>query len=100
MLFRSEIEGALGAAMVESATGMILASAGVANFVSENLRALAALGIEDRSEDVLIAVAKHYHLIQFLGSEQQAFLYLVLDREMSNLGTARRRLAALARQAQ
>ncbi len=92
-----QIQGALGAAMVDSATGMSLASAGVATFVPEKMRAMAALGIEDRTEDVLITVGKHYHLIQLLGSEQKTFLYLVLDRESSNLGTARRRLAALAR---
>jgi hypothetical protein len=94
------IQGALGAAMVDSATGERLADEGVVALVPEKMRALAALGIEDRAEDVLITVGKHYHLIQFLGSDRQAFLYLVLDRETSNLGTARRRLSALARQAQ
>jgi len=95
-----QIQGALGAAMVDSATGETLASQGPVTLVPESMRALAALGIEDGAEDVLITVGKHYHLIQLLGSERQAFLYLVLDRETSNLGTARRRLSALARQAQ
>lgn len=95
-----QIQGAQGAAVVDSATGERLASEGVVTLAPEKMRVLAALGTEGRAEDVLITVGRHYHLIQFLGSEQQAFLYLVLDREMSNLGTARRRLAALARQAQ
>jgi len=95
-----QIQGAQGAALVDSATGERLASEGVVTLAPEKMRVLAALGTEGRAEDVLITVGRHYHLIQFLGSEQQAFLYLVLDREMSNLGTARRRLAALARQAQ
>lgn len=92
-----QIQGALSTAMVDSGTGTILASAGAANLVPETLRALAAPWVEDNAEDVLITVGNHYHLILFLGSEQKAFLYLVLDREASNLGTARRRLAALAR---
>src|SRR2546425_2270664 len=94
------VQGALGAAMVDSTTGERLARQSVVALVPERMRALAALGIEGPAADVPITVGKHYHLIQFLGSERQAFLYLVLDRETSNLGTAGRRLSALARPAQ
>jgi CheY-like chemotaxis protein len=92
-----QIQGALGAAVVDLVTGLSLASAGVVDFVPEKLRAIASLGGEDSTEDVLLTVGKRYHLVRFLGSPQKVFLYLVLDREGANLGTARRRLADLAR---
>jgi CheY-like chemotaxis protein len=93
-----QIQGARGAAVADVGTGLSLASAGVVDFVPEKLRAIASLGVEDSTEDVLLTVGNHYHLVRFLGSPQKVFLYLALDREQSNLGTARRRLADLARQ--
>lgn len=45
----------------------------------------------------MITLGKQYHLIRYLGPELNVFLYLVLDREQSNLGMARHRLAAIAR---
>ncbi len=46
---------------------------------------------------MMITLGKQYHLVRFLGLEQQVFLYLVLDRHQSNLGMARHKLAALGR---
>ena len=105
-----QIEGALGVALVDGASGMSLgaaggsailnvelAGAGAADFVRAKLRVLAALGLKDTIEDVMITLGKQYHLIRFLGPELNVFLYLVLDRERSNLGLARHRLSAIAR---
>jgi CheY-like chemotaxis protein/predicted regulator of Ras-like GTPase activity (Roadblock/LC7/MglB family) len=104
------MDGALGVALVDGASGMSLgmagggamlnvelAAAGAADFVRAKLRVLAALGLHDTIEDVMITLAKQYHLIRFLDPELHVFLYLVLDRERSNLGLARHKLAALAR---
>jgi CheY-like chemotaxis protein len=105
-----QIEGALGVALVDGASGMSLgtaggsanlnvelAGAGAADFVRAKLRVLAALGMKDTIEDVMITLGKQYYLIRFLGPELNVFLYLVLDRERSNLGMARHRLATIAR---
>ena len=105
-----EIDGALGVALVDGASGMSLgvaggsaglnvelAAAGAADFVRAKLRVMAALGTQDTLEDVMITLGKQYHLIRFVGSELKVFLYLVLDREGANLGMARHRLAVIGR---
>src|SRR2546422_9484287 len=105
-----QIEGALGVALVDGASGMSLgaaggsailnvelAGAGAADFVRAKLRVLAALGLKDTIEDVMITLGKQYHLIRFLGPDPTVFLYLVLDREGANLGMARHKLAGLGR---
>ena len=104
------MDGALGVALVDGASGMSLgmaggsavlnvelAAAGAADFVRAKLRVLASLGLHDTIEDVMITLGKQYHLIRFLDPELHVFLYLVLNREGSNLGLARHKLAALAR---
>lgn len=105
-----QIDGALGVALVDGASGMSLGtagggasvnlelgSAGAAAFVGAKLRAMAASGVEDTIEDVMITLGKQYQLVRVLGPEQHVFLYLVLDRRQSNLGMARHTLAALGR---
>ena len=107
-----QIDGALGVALVDGASGLTLgaaggsavlnvelAGAGAADFVSAKLRVMAALGTNDTLEDVMITLGKQYHLVRFVGGgpEQSVFLYLVLDRAGANLGMARHRLAAIGR---
>lgn len=94
-----EIDGALGVVLIDSASGMALgsaggsaklnvelAAAGAADFVRAEARVMAAAGVKDTIEDVMITLGKQYHLIRFLGPDVGAFLYIVLDRERSNLG--------------
>jgi CheY-like chemotaxis protein len=105
-----EIDGALGVALIDSASGLSLgtaggsktlnvelAGAGAADFVRAEARAMAAAGVKDAIEDVMITLGKQYHLIRFLGPDLHAFVYIVLDRERANLGMARHRLAAIGR---
>jgi CheY-like chemotaxis protein len=107
-----QIDGALGVALVDGASGLTLgvaggsaalnvelAGAGAADFVRAKLRVMAALGVNDTLEDVMITLGKQYHLVRFVGGgpEQSVFLYLVLDRAAANLGMARHRLAAIGR---
>lgn len=107
-----EIDGALGAALVDGSSGMTLgvaggsaqlnvelAAAGAADFVGAKLRVMNALGLQDTIEDVMITLGKQYHLIRFLDSDSNVFVYLVLDRERANLGMARHRLADIGRRA-
>lgn len=104
------IDGALAVALVDGASGMTLgmaggsaalnvelAAAGAADFIRAKQRVIGTLGLRDAIEDVMITLGKQYHLIRFLGPELGVFLYLVLERERSNLGMGRHKLAALAR---
>ena len=105
-----QIDGAVGVALVDGATGMTLgtaggsrllnvelAGAGAADFLRAKRRVLDTLGLKDSIEDVMITLGKQYHLIRYLGPDLNVFLYLVLDREAASLGLARHKLAALGR---
>jgi hypothetical protein len=102
------VDGAVGVALVDGDSGMSLGSLGggkqldmevaaarETEVVRAKLRSLSSLGSEDAIEDMLITLAKQYHVIRPLkgpGSEQGLFLYLVLDRSKSNLAMARHSL--------
>ena len=102
------VDGALGAALVDWDSGMPLgtlgggqyldlelAAAGNTEVIRANMRALAALDLDDTAEDILITLGKQYHLIRLLKNsrdEQGLFLYLVLERQKANLALARHNL--------
>ncbi|WP_344440670.1 hypothetical protein [Kitasatospora nipponensis] len=101
------IEGALGVALVDIASGMALgmlgggkeldlalAAAGNTDLVRAKLRAMEMLGLGGSIEDILVTLTGQYHLIRPLTSRTGAglFLYLALDRNRANLAMARRRL--------
>jgi hypothetical protein len=102
------IEGALGAALVDWDSGMPLgtlgggkyldldlAAAGNTEVVKAKMRTLESLRLNDQVEDILITLAKQYHLIRLLknaAGAQTLFFYLVLDREKANLALARHHL--------
>ncbi len=102
-----ELDGAVGACVVDSNSGMVLGQAGGGNGL--NLEVAAAgntevvrakrktiknLDLKDSIEDVLITLGRQYHLIRLLKSNDALFIYLVLDRSKSNLAMARHVLAA------
>src|SRR5579871_3139653 len=102
------IDGAVGACLVDWESGMSLgsigggkyldldvAAAGNTEVIRAKMRTMQSLRLDDTIEDILITLAKQYHLIRLLknsGSEQGLFLYLVLDRQMANLALARHNL--------
>lgn len=96
------IAGFIGACLVDSETGLMLASessgtkfdleaAGAANteVVRAKNAAMEALGLNDQIEDILITLGGQYHLIRPLTSNPAVFVYVALDRKSSNLGMAR-----------
>ena len=96
-----EIDGAVGAALVDYESGMCLGTAGGGSI---NLELAAAgntevvrakknirdrLGLKDKIEEILITLETQYHLIRMLHSNTSMFLYVVFDRKKTNLGWAR-----------
>ncbi|SDY81481.1 Predicted regulator of Ras-like GTPase activity, Roadblock/LC7/MglB family [Lysobacter sp. yr284] len=100
----NNLAGFVGAALVDSDSGMSLATAGgggldletAAAGNSEVIRAkrrvAQQLGLNDTIEDILISLGKQYHLIRPLDSNPTLFLYVALDRSRANLAMARHEL--------
>ena len=102
------IDGAVGASLVDWESGMSLgavgggkyldldvAAAGNTEVIRAKMRTMESLRLDDTIEDILITLTKQYHLIRLLKSsrnEQGLFLYLVLDRQKANLALARHNL--------
>lgn len=102
----ADLAGFVGAALVDSDSGMALgvlgggllnmevAGAGNAEVLRAKRRAATSLGLTDNIDDVLITLSRHYHLLRPLESNQDLFLYVVLDRSRANLALARHELKA------
>ncbi|AVP97118.1 hypothetical protein C7S18_07895 [Ahniella affigens] len=96
-----ETDGALCCCVVDANSGMLLDSAGTGvdmelaaagntEVVRAKMKTMKSLGLNDRIEDILITLGKHYHIIRPIQTKSGLFIYLVLDRAKSNLAMARR----------
>jgi hypothetical protein len=100
----TEIEGSLGAAVVDYTSGMALgslgggkdldlnvAAAGNTDVIRAKVRTMEHLGLQSQIEDILITLGTQYHLIRLVTGRNGngLFLYLVLDKDRSNLAMAR-----------
>lgn len=107
-----EIDGAVGVALVDYESGLTLgtegggpdldlevAAAGNTEVIKSKMKALRRLGLEERIEDILMTLTSQLHLIRLISREsgEGLFIYLVLDRDRSNLAMARRQLHNIER---
>ena len=100
------IDGFLGAALVDSESGMTLglngggaalnleiAAAGNTEVMRAKRKTMKNLNLRDEIEDMLITLGKQYHLIRPFRTRPGVFFYLTLDRNRANLALARITLA-------
>jgi predicted regulator of Ras-like GTPase activity (Roadblock/LC7/MglB family) len=98
----TQIAGFIGACLVDSDSGLMLASEGGGDrldldaasalntqVVKAKLQAIETLGLNDHIEDILITLGKQVHLIRPLEKNPSMFLYVALDKKGANLGMAR-----------
>lgn len=104
-----QIDGAIGAALVDYDTGMSLgqaggggldldvAAAGNSDVVKAKKRTMEALGLDETIEDILITLNSQYHLLRLITARtgEGLFLYMALDKGKANLAMARRQLTNL-----
>ena len=101
-----ELDGIIGACIVDSNSGMMLgsvggsptfnlelAAAGNTEVVRSKRKTMKALNLNDPIEDVLITLGRQYHLVRPLRSNDALFIYVALDRSRANLALARHKLA-------
>lgn len=99
-----DIEGAIGAAIVDYESGMTLGSdggrgldmelagAGNTEVVRSKKNIIHDLGIDESIEDLLISLETQYHLIRMCERHEDIFIYTVINRSEGNLGLARRKI--------
>jgi predicted regulator of Ras-like GTPase activity (Roadblock/LC7/MglB family) len=97
-----DIDGAIGAAVVDYENGMTLgtiggrdldmelAGAGTTEVVRSENDIVHDLGLSDRIQDILISLDSQYHLVRMCENHDDVFIYLVINREKGNLGLSRR----------
>lgn len=97
------LDGALCAAVVDSASGMMLGSAGSGvdlevaaagntEVIRSKMKTMRSLGLNDVIEDILITLGKQYHILRPSARKDGVFLYFVLDKQRGNLAMARRKV--------
>jgi hypothetical protein len=105
------LDGAVGACVVDSNSGMMLGAEGGAGMINLEIAAagntevvrakrktMRNLNIKDNIEDILITLHNQYHLIRPLSQNDALFIYLVLDKQKGNLALSRLQLASVEKE--
>jgi hypothetical protein len=105
------LDGAIGACVVDSNSGMMLgaeggagminlevAAAGNTEVVRAKRKTMRSLNLKDTIEDILITLHNQYHLIRPLTQNDALFIYLVLDKQKGNLAMSRIQLASVEKE--
>lgn len=102
-----EIDGAVGAALIDYASGaclgvrgggkidMELAGAAITEVIRSKKRIIDNLGLEESIDEIIVTLAGQYHLIQAFDQHDDIFSYLILDKERSSLPLARTHLRSI-----
>ncbi len=97
----TDIAGFMGACLVDSETGLMIASFGGEKLdmeaaaalgtqvVNAKLEAIRSMGLSDRIEDILISMGKQMHMIRPLEKAPGVLLHVALEKRLANLGMAR-----------
>lgn len=105
-----QVDGAVGACIVDSNSGMMLgavgggnvnleiAAAGNTEVVRAKRKTMKALNLNETIEDMLISLGKQYHMIRPLSTNDALFIYVVLDRARANLAMSRHILSGLEKE--
>lgn len=108
----TKIDGFIGAALVDSDSGMLLgqegggglnlevAAAGNTEVVRAKRKTMNNLTLRDTIDDVLITLNKQYHLIRPLKGRPALFFYVAVDRQKANLAMARMTLSDVEKELQ
>jgi predicted regulator of Ras-like GTPase activity (Roadblock/LC7/MglB family) len=94
------IDGAMGAAVVDFESGLLLAragggvdldlaAAGNTEVVRAKMATMRSLSINETIEDMLITLETQYHIIRPMPTKKGLFIYVVLNKAKSNLALAR-----------
>jgi len=99
-----DIDGAIGAAIVDYENGMTLgtiggrdldmelAGAGNTEVVRSKKNIIHDLGLNEKIEDILVSMDTQYNLVRMCENHEDVFILLVIDRSEGNLGLARREI--------
>lgn len=96
-----DLDGVLAASIVDISTGMPIAQDSKSNVdvesycaymvevVKSHKKFLNKLNIKDKIEDIVINLNNNYHIVTFVLKQDNLFIYVILDKENSNLGMTR-----------
>ncbi|MEO8096040.1 MAG: hypothetical protein ABI632_14095, partial [Pseudolysinimonas sp.] len=94
-----ELSGAKAAALVDSASGMVIgqsgsktnldiAAAGNTEVIRAQLTLMESMGLNDAIDDILITLTTQYDILRQLQEHPSMFIYLTMDKSKSNLALA------------
>ena len=103
-----KLAGFIGACLVDSESGMLMAKEGGGSLdmevaaaantevVRAKRRAIAELELDDAIEDILITLGNQFHVFRLLPTNDAYFIYAALDRNTGNLALARVTMKSVA----